>query len=338
MEAQKSSSWAGAGVLLPSNSETATHPLDQLCALGSNLHEHWAEELFELTGIDNGFRQSGGLYVARSAGEIASLAGQELVWAEDGIHYELLKVHDLWERAPFLRHPIERAVWVPGESQIRNPDHLQALIRAIEMHRHSRVIPFSGNVQLKMDANQIVAVEIAGESIPCTKVCFCAGAWSGQILDSLGVKLPTTPVRGQMLLYKLDQPSFSCIVNEGPRYIVPRDDGHILVGSTMEEVGFDASPTPQGQLELASFAGDLIPELNELRPLQSWAGLRPASFDGMPYIGPVPKLRNAWIAAGHFRVGLQASPSTAVIIADLMSGQTTTINIDLFRPARVFQS
>ena len=116
---------------------------------------------------------------------------------------------------------------------------------------------------------------------------------------------------------------FREILCEGTRYIVPRDDGHVLVGSTLEEAGFDNSTTPQAVSDLMQFAGGLIDALNESTLVDSWAGLRPATFDGMPYLGPVPGCPNVFVATGHFRNGLLLSTGTAGLMASLMRGEQT---------------
>ncbi|MEZ6096307.1 MAG: FAD-dependent oxidoreductase [Pirellulaceae bacterium] len=146
--------------------------------------------------------------------------------------------------------------------------------------------------------------------------------------------LPVVPIRGQMLLYKFDQPPFSYIVNEGPRYLVPRLDGHVLVGSTMEEAGFDSRTTAAGEQSLEEFACSISPMFQQRKPIRAWAGLRPASFDGLPYIGWIPNVNNALVATGHFRLGLQSSPGTAHIIACLLDNTPPPIDLEQFRPGR----
>jgi glycine oxidase len=116
--------------------------------------------------------------------------------------------------------------------------------------------------------------------------------------------------------------------------MVPRDDGRVLVGSTEEEVGFDKRNTEEGLRELRAFAGDLVPALREAELERSWAGLRPASFDGFPYLGPLPTLANAYVAAGHFRSGIYLSTGTAVVMRQLICGEQPEIDLRPFRVGR----
>jgi len=142
------------------------------------------------------------------------------------------------------------------------------------------------------------------------------------------------PVRGQMLLYKLDTAPFAAIVNEGTRYLVPRADGHVLFGATIEEVGFDMSTTESGITNLTQHAQTILPELTEDRLVKTWAGLRPGTFDGFPYIGPLSQSSNLFVAAGHFKAGLHLSPGTAEVIADLIEHKTPSIDLRPFAPSR----
>ena len=142
------------------------------------------------------------------------------------------------------------------------------------------------------------------------------------------------PVRGQMVLYKCEQQPFHRVINEGSRYLVPRSDGRVLVGSTEEEVGFDKSTTDSALRELMTLARELVPQLTPDKVERTWAGLRPGSYDGMPYLGSVPGLDNVFVAAGHFRSGLFLSTGTAVVMGQLIRGVTTDVDLRPFRVGR----
>ena len=137
-----------------------------------------------------------------------------------------------------------------------------------------------------------------------------------------------------MMLLALARPIVSRIINEGSRYLVPRDDGRLLVGSTEEDAGFDKSTTAGGMAGLLEFALGLVPDLAAAQIERSWAGLRPSTSDGLPYLGRVPELENAFIAAGHFRAGLQLSTGTAVVLSQLIRGLEPAIDISSFRVDR----
>ena len=137
-----------------------------------------------------------------------------------------------------------------------------------------------------------------------------------------------------MLLYRFDRPPFSMVINEGHRYLVPREDGHVLVGSCEEEVGFDRSTSSEMIEQLRRWASDVIPEFQKHEPVQAWAGLRPGSIDAFPYLGTLYPYENAFLAAGHFRHGLHWSTATARLMIEHMLGETTDISLEPFRVQR----
>jgi glycine oxidase len=142
------------------------------------------------------------------------------------------------------------------------------------------------------------------------------------------------PIRGQMVLFRCPRKPFERIINEGSRYLVARDDGRVLVGSSEEEAGFDKSTTPWVLRELEQLARDLIPALREAEIERTWSGLRPGSFDGLPYIGRIADLENAYVAAGHYRSGLHLAPATAEVLGSLIRNQPSPIDLVPFRPTR----
>ncbi len=336
----REASWAAAGILPPWSMTTAVHPIERLAATSFQLHETWANQLQQETGIDTGFRRCGALFIARTAGEVAALSGQILEWRENEIEVEKLTAQQAADRVPALRpvaENIRTAALVVREAQIRNPDHLRALKHACQKNGVT-ILEEQGDCELitQPGPDSIVSAIQTEQHAGLTadKFCLAAGAWSEQVASKIGIKISTLPVRGQMLLYKLPSQPFTPIIYEGTRYIVPRDDGHVVVGATLEEAGFDKSTTPQGLGELKEFASSLVPELTEAKLVDAWAGLRPASFDGQPYIGPVSSLKNLWLATGHFRSGLLLSTGTAELVCQMLRGQATSFDVTPFRVER----
>jgi glycine oxidase len=143
----------------------------------------------------------------------------------------------------------------------------------------------------------------------------------------LGLDLPVKPLRGQIVLLAGDRQLFDRNIYVGLRYLAPRRDGRVLIGSTMEDVGFVKENSPEAVQQLRSFAGQLVPALAELSMETCWSGLRPSTPDGKPYLGRAGELKNTWVATGHLRAGLQLSPATAVVMRSLMLGQATPIDV-----------
>jgi glycine oxidase len=154
------------------------------------------------------------------------------------------------------------------------------------------------------------------------------------LLRQLGVTTGILPVRGQMVLFRGPTRPFQRVLNEGSRYLVPRDEGYVLAGSTEEEVGFDKRTTPEATHQLKEFACELVPLLRRFQVEQTWAGLRPGTLDGFPYLGKIPGLDNTYAAAGHFRSGLQLSTGTAVVLGQLIRGERPAVDLTPFRVGR----
>jgi glycine oxidase len=333
----REASWAGAGILPPANLATAIDPLDRLRALSHQLHREWAVRLREETGIDNGYRECGGLYLARSVGEAASLHAFAEMLREIKVEIERLSLDDVVELEPALSeiaaNQLKAAYSLPGEAQLRNPDHLRALKSACE-RRGATIRADCEATGFECSNRKMTAVRTNIGLLHAARYCITSGAWAQRLLMGLGMTTGIMPIRGQMVLFKCATPPFRRVLNEGPRYLVPRDDGRVLVGSTEEEVGFDKRTTDEGVGELIALARQLVPVLRDAPIENSWAGLRPGSFDGFPYIGRTPGLDNAYVAAGHYRSGLHMSPGTAVVLRQLMLGDEPEINLTPFRVGR----
>ncbi|MCA9143089.1 MAG: glycine oxidase ThiO [Planctomycetaceae bacterium] len=333
----REASWAGAGILPPVNRATAIDPLDRLRALSHQLHREWAVRLREETGVDNGYRECGGLYLARSAGEVASLHAFAEMLRDLEIEIERLTPSEVAELEPALSDVAAsqlKAVYsLPGEAQLRNPDHLKALRLACE-RRGVDIVADREATGFELSNSRLAAVQTTTGPLHADQYCITSGAWTQRLLMQVGISTGIMPIRGQMVMFKCEVPPFRRILNEGPRYLVPRDDGRVLVGSTEEEAGFDKSTTPEGVGELVALARQLVPELRDAPIENSWAGLRPGSFDSFPYIGRLSGIDNAFAGAGHYRSGLHMSPGTAVVLRQLMFGEEPEIDLTPFRVGR----
>jgi glycine oxidase len=344
-EIGREASWAGAGILPPANRHALAHPLDQLRGLSFDLHREWAETLREQTGIDTGYRRCGGIYLARAAGEAAALSAWAATQVEEGVVVERLDAANLKDRKPNGRPLAElepaiasnltfRAAWyLPDECQLRNPWYLRALRRMCEL-RGVEIVPQCEVVDWNIAGERVQGVQTSLGPLHPEQICVTSGAWSGGVLQKAGITLGVMPIRGQIVLFRTERPLARSIVNEGPRYLVPREDGRLLAGATEEEVGFDKRNTEEAVRDLINFATSLLPPLRSAEIELTWAGLRPASFDGFPYLGQVPGLRNLYVAAGHFRSGIYLSPGTAVVMAEHMCGTETSLDLAPFRVGR----
>lgn len=340
----REASWAGAGLLPPANEKEAWDPQEQLRGLSHRLFPEWSARLKAETQIDNQFEITGGLYLARDPGEAASLRMACVHYEEEGVEVQRLDAQQLAERFPHLQtsQSIRDAVFLPGEAVVRNPRHLQALVQGCR----NRGVQFIENTEIarwRFQDTELTAVEIDGQEISPGACCLATGAWAqlltDQVLDrgnfSGRIQRPEIePIRGQLVLLDAGERFFTSPINEGVRYIVPRQDGLVLVGATVEEVGFDKSNTSEAIEDLTQFARQWVPRLAEARHVQAWSGLRPASVDRVPYLGLLPGMVNIYLAAGHYRSGLHLSPATAQVMSQLMCGETPQIDLHPFRVNR----
>ncbi|MBX6316234.1 MAG: FAD-dependent oxidoreductase, partial [Isosphaeraceae bacterium] len=268
--------------------------------------------------------------VAFNAEEEEELLASVRLWRAEGIACERLDPRDFARVEPALNPALHAAYFLPDRAQIRNPRHLRALAEALN-RRGVDLRPEVGAVGFEIRGDRVIGVRTAEGLLPCEQVVVAAGPWSAALLEGLGLRVPTPPIKGQIVLLRGDRPLLCRIVEHGKNYLVPRDDGRVLVGATEEEAGFDTRPTPVAVRDLLDEALRLCPVLAEAEVERAWAGLRPGSFDLRPYLGPVPGFANLIVATGHRRAGLQLSPGTAAVVADLLLGRPPRLDLTPFR-------
>lgn len=322
-------SWAGAGIIPPGNPEHAASGYDQLRATSSRMYPDLSAQLRETTGIDNGYRVNGGIdFLDPDDDETVAL------WQAEGVQYHPFDEKRLSTlEAAVVPRPA--AYFLPEMAQVRNPRHLRALEAAC---RFSKVAlrPETPVQRLEWNGSTIVGVRLStGESRTAKHYLVAAGAWAETLLEPLGLRSGIVPVLGQIVLLKTKPGMLERTLLVGKNYLVPRDDGHILIGATEEpEAGFQKRNTAEAVADLIAFARSLIPDLAGAEVVKCWAGLRPASGDGLPSIGRCGDFRNLYLAGGHYRGGIQLSPATALVMTELLTGRQPTVSIDAFLPGR----
>ena len=326
-------SWAGAGMLIPGCLAKAHSPEAQLRAASFELWPEWTTRLREATGIDNGHRLCGGMELLLAPGNRA-WDGEVNGWGDEGVVAEPLTPVAALQIEPELTPALLAAYRLPAMAQVRNPRHLKALIAACGQ-RNVTLKTGVGVHGFHRDGQRIVAVDTSEGRLSGGQFVICSGAWSARLLSAAGCASTITPVRGQMLLLNALPLPFTHVLNVGRRYLVPRPDGRILVGSTEEAVGFEKRNTAAGVAGLLEFALSVVPRLKSATLERTWSGLRPGSPDELPWLGPVPNHDNLFVAAGHFRAGLLLSPITAVVMRQVLLGQPTTVPLEPYAAGRM---
>lgn len=307
----RESSWAGAGILsslLPWDYPDAVH---RLVEEGRRLWPIWADDILRHTGIDPEYRVSGMLALAVPAADRAlewcrvqgwpGHAGQEIPsWVQSAVSPELLACD---ERS--AAH-----VWLPEVAQLRNPRLVRGMASLAET-LGVRIRAEQARISWRLRNDRISHVIAGQEELACTHVVICAGAWSAEVLGELGVSVPIKPIRGQILLFRDAPGRLPCIVYRQGNYLVPRADGHILAGSTLEDVGFDKATTGAAYAELRRFAWETLSWLRGIEPIRHWSGLRPGSDGNVPIIARHPAIGNLYLNGGHYRYGVTMAPASA---------------------------
>ncbi len=332
-EIGRAASWAGAGLIPPFTRRLAHGPMIALRSAGAVLYREWSAALREETGIDNGYRVTGGVDVAVTGPDEADLRTAAGRWRVEGIAFERLAPEDFARVEPALNPALLGGYFLPDRAQIRNPRHLKALTAALGQ-RGVTLLPHHPLIGLERIGRRVEGVTTHTGVIRCGQVVVAAGAWSGAVLVGFGARVPTAPLKGQIVMVRGECPLLRRIVEHGKNYLVPRDDGRILIGASEEDRGYDTSPTAEVIRELLDEAVSLCPVLADARVERTWAGLRPGSIDTRPYIGRLPEWGNVIVATGHKRAGLQLAPSTAEVVADLLLGRPPRIDLTLFAPGR----
>lgn len=322
----REASWAGAGMLPPGNFEKARTSEARLRGATHQLWPEWTESLKSITGIDNGFIRCGAVQacLSDSRGDQLKFSDEIVALRAEGVRVESDDLAMIRERILALGSDIRAAYYLPDFCQVRNPRHLQALQIACSM-KGVELVAGAPVRQFETIGNRIESVRAGEETHRAEQFVIAGGAWSGQLLGQIGISLSIEPVKGQMVLLQAIPSPIQSVIEVGREYLVPRNDGRILVGSTEERSGFDKRNTAQAIGDLVQLAQRLVPSLKEARFEQCWAGLRPYSAIGKPYLGRLPQFTNAAIAAGHFRYGLHLSPITAVLIRQVLLKQQILI-------------
>ncbi|HSP57354.1 MAG TPA: glycine oxidase ThiO [Halomonas sp.] len=320
-ECGREASWAGGGIVSPLYPWRYSEPISRLSTWSEGFYPELSLRLLEETGIDPEYRQRGLLYL-RVDDEARAMA-----WARKvGKPLERVDADFVYAKEPNIAPGVTDALWMPTLGSIRNPRLVRALrmrlgsMEKVSIHERCEVTGFHRQGQ------HIVAVEMARGTVSGDQVIVCGGAWAAGLLEGVGVRLPVRPVKGQMILFKTPPGSVRRVVLMDGRYVIPRADGRVLAGSTLEETGFDKSLSHEARESLWESAAKIIPMLAECDVEHHWAGLRPGSPDGVPFIGRVPGVDNLYVNAGHYRNGLVLAPASTRLLVDQLLGREPIVD------------
>jgi len=309
------SSWAGGGILSPLYPWQYAEPVNALAHWGQQHYPELVAALMEEGGMDPQWTQSGLLVLDSDMREAATAFARDYA-----MPLELVDARMLAELEPQMAPQSQPGLLFPSIAQIRNPRFVKCLLTSCA----TLGVRFSPRTQVtgfRYRDGQILGVNTAKGGFDAEAVLVAGGAWSGHLLKGIKVDLDVEPVRGQMVLYRAVPGELEHIVLDRGHYLIPRRDGRILVGSTLEYVGFDKSTTAPAREQLTDFAVNLFPFLANIPIEQHWSGLRPGQSGAIPYICTVPGYAGLYLNTGHFRNGVILGPASAHLVADLILGR-----------------
>lgn len=305
--ARQPASWAGGGILSPLFPWRYPDAMTPLTRFARRDYGLWRDRILAAGGVDPELLDGGMLVLEPDDDQ------QALAWA--GRHGARLEQISAGERMPWLAE--RPALWLPEVCRIRNP----RLLKGLETLRQQTPIELVRDQVLSvLKGSGSVRVLTSGGELQASRVLLTAGAWTAGLLPP-ALQQSIFPVRGQMLLYRPPAPFPDSVLLSPAGYLIPRADGLLLAGSTVETGTDDSIPTEQAFVQLKLMAEQLWPALRGVTPIAQWAGIRPGSTRLLPLIGEVPASDGRiWVNSGHFRNGLVCAPASAALVADLICG------------------
>jgi len=317
-EAGGESSWAGGGIVSPLLPWDYAKPVNALALRSMAGYGDWVAGIEALSDCSAEFWRCG-MQVSDCANPDAARA-----WcAEQGWACEAGGSAFRPTCRPEGR-PTEN-LYLPEVAQVRNP-RLVAALRGAVVRLGGVIYAHCAVESVTTQAGRMTAVHTARGTFTADRFVLAMGAWAGLGLPGLPGMPAIRPIRGQMLLFKLQPGALDTILYRNGLYVIPRRDGHVLVGSTLEDAGFDKSTDAATRQRLQMEAAELLPALADVQPVQHWAGLRPGSPDNIPVIGVHPDFDNVFVNAGHYRYGVTMAPASAELLVDLMEGKTPALD------------
>jgi glycine oxidase len=314
-------------------------PFFDLCLESYRLYPDFVQEIEELSGARVGYRRNGTLLVAVSEDETQELEGIAAAQQKLGLPNEQLDGGAARQRVPGLSPAVQHGLLLPGDHCVDSEILTRAVIGAAQLQQNVSFFSQSPVRRLKVRKGRIESVEVGadhighGATFSAGQFVLAAGCWSAELAVPLGIELHTEPCRGQMM--EFDCPAeLPLVLRAGHHYLVPRDGGRALLGTTMEYVGYDKTVTAGGLRSILEGAERILPEVRNFKFRRAWAGMRPDTADHLPILGH-GELPNLVFATGHFRNGILLAPVTAKLVSELVLTGSTSVSLEAFQPTRL---
>lgn len=320
----REASWAGGGILCPLYGWRYPEPVMRLAAAGMARYPRWIEQLQQQAQTDPEFEQRGLLILdPQRAGESKETVNQwvaahqpNAIWQPADAHFPHLGSSD--------------ALWLPQINTVRNP-RLMHTLREAAITAGVCLLETQAAQQLLIENQRVIGTETAEGRVYADRVLVAAGAWTGALVPGLS-PAKVFPVRGQMLRFEAHPGiGLPTVIMDHGIYLIPRADGSVVVGSTVEHAGFDKHTTAEAQAHLHRSALALWPNLAHAQIAQQWAGLRPGTPDELPFLGAHPTVEGLFVATGFYRNGLAIAPAAAEAMSALIQAQPSAFDVNAFQ-------
>lgn len=320
-------SWAGGGIISPLYPWRYSQPVTALATWSQAYYPNLVQCLEAESDVDPELTRHGLLMLDIDDQETA------LQWAETHSPWlETIDAEKIYQLEPHLREGVSSGLWMPHVASVRNPRLLRALKVWLDRHPGVEIIESCQVIGLHESESGIAGVETSSHGmLEADRYVLCTGAWSKEVSGE--EKIDVEPVKGQMLVFSGTPGLVNRVVLSNGKYVIPRRDGLVVAGSTLEYTGFERNTTEEAKEELADMAIDLFPELASCQISHHWSGLRPGTKNGIPYIGQHPKYENTFINAGHFRNGLVLAPASVHVMTSIILNEPCQIDTRPYDPS-----
>jgi glycine oxidase len=317
---------AAAGMLTPLSEADDEGPFFALCRTSHSLYGRFIEELEAESKLDTGYSTDGVLCIA-STEQAADVLQRRYEWQRRaGFGVELLSADEVRKIEPLVTAPTHAALFIAGESSV-TPRRLVNALREACFNRGVDI-----RTGLRVESISQSRVHVAGTAVEAASIVIASGVWSPE-LAGLRPPIPVFPRKGQILSLGMPARAFRHMIRWEHSYFVPRTTGELVVGATNEDAGFDLSNTPEGLGRLLADAQQISTHVGAYPILETWAGLRPATPDGLPILGP-SAVPGVFYATGHYRNGVLLAPITATLVSDLVEGRKPAFSLEPYLPSR----
>jgi glycine oxidase len=327
----REASWASAGMISPAPESSAMASLLPISMASVRLYPEFIQHVEEVSGKTVGYRNEGALDLLLNGTGQAEMDEILALHRGAGLRAEPLSGPEAREIEPALTGELRAAIHRPDEASLDNRLLTEATLEAAR-HKGAEIFPGNGAKALWNEGNACKGLQLQTERVGARWTVIAAGCFSARI-EGVAVYAPVTPAKGQMMALRCGSVNLKKDLWSGHMYLVPRHDGRIIAGSTVEYEGFDHSVTVAGMKRILTGAISMVPALESARIEETWAGLRPDSPDHLPILGPTD-LEGLLIATGHFRSGILLTPVTARLIRDWVTTQKISEDWAPFSPMR----